>query len=851
MADTSGEQTGQEIGQAASQAGGTAARARLAERRVAQWLRNYVRLQGIPDEYIAQDGAPRAVWTRFFEHFASLAPAEIERRFGAADRHLREAGVTYRAPGESADRHWPLAHLPLLIDEADWQLLSAGIAQRAQLFEVLLRDLYGEGRLVAEGAIPAAVIAGSNEYLRPLCGIKPPGGRYLNLYAADVGRGPDGRWWVLSDRTQAPSGAGYALENRLVLSRAFTSLYKAMNVERVAPFFEAFRDALRGSADRDEPRIGVLTPGTFSETYFEHATLARYLGFLLVEGDDLAVSGDRVHIRTVAGLKRLDVLLRRVDSNSLDPLELDASSRLGVPGLIDVLRKNGVVVANMPGSGVLEARALLGFLPSLCRRLLGEHVMMPHIATWWCGQKAAREEVLSRLDEIAIEGAYGFGVPGFAGTGPVLAGELAAAERERLIAAINERGIDFVGQELVRLSTTPVWENGRIVPRPVVLRIFAAATREGWTIMPGGFCRIADQLDARAVSMGAGARSADVWVVSDKPVPQRSLLPGSDTVRIRRIAGVLPSRAADNLFWLGRYLERAEATLRLIRALGAQVRDPGRGGSAPALAGERIQRMLVTWGAVTQVSRSQPAKVAAEALQAQERFGSALLLVRAAQRTATSLRERLSPDAWQVITEMTSRLALEVEDDDGVVSVAELILQELASFAGLAQENMNRAAGWRFLEMGRRAERAINTVRFARQFASDEATPEDLDILLTLVDCQITYRSRYLLAPVLAPVRDLVVLDPYNPRSVAFQVQALNEHIASLPALRESGLIERPQRLAVAMQAMLTTAEATSLDTKTLFALEQDLLNLAEAIGSHYFPHGPKASRPEKLTGLA
>ncbi len=341
----------------------------------------------------------------------------------------------------------------------------------------MLRDLYGEGKLVADGAIPAAAIAGSTEYLRAVCGIKPPGGRYLSLYAADVGRGPDGRWWVLGDRTQAPSGAGYALENRLVLSRAFASLYKSMNVERVAPFFEAFRDGLRGSADRDEPRIGLLTPGNFSETYFEHATLARYLGFLLVEGDDLAVSGDRIHIRTVAGLKRLDVLLRRVDSNSLDPLELDASSHLGVPGLIDVLRKDGVVVANMPGSGVLEARALAGFPAGLCRRLLGEDLMMPHIATWWCGQKAAREEVLSRLDEVAIEGAYGRGVPGFERNGPVLASELSNPERERLIAAINERGIDFVGQELVRLSTTPVWDQGRIVPRPFVLRVFAAATR--------------------------------------------------------------------------------------------------------------------------------------------------------------------------------------------------------------------------------------------------------------------------------------------------------------------------------------------------------------------------------------
>jgi len=839
-------------GQGASEGtGGPASRTRPGHRRVAQWTRDYVRLPGIPDEYLAQDGTPRAVWSRFFDAFAALAPADIERRFGAADRHLREAGVTYRAPGESADRLWPLSHLPLLIDEAEWQQLAAGIVQRADLIELVLRDIYGEGRLVAEGAIPAAAIAGSAEYLRPVCGMKPPGGRYLSLYAADVGRGPDGRWWVLGDRTQAPSGSGYALENRLVLSRAFASLYKSMNVERVAPFFEAFRDALRASSDRDEPRIGVLTPGAFSETYFEHATLARYLGFLLVEGDDLAVSGDRIHIRTVAGLKRLDVLLRRVDSNFLDPLELDASSHLGVPGLMDVLRKDGVVVANMPGSGVLEARALLGFLPSLCRRFLGEELKMPHIATWWCGQKAARAEVLSRLDEVAIEGAYGHGVPGFQSNGPVLAAELSSSERERLKAAINERGIDYVGQELVRLSTMPVWDQGRITPRPFVLRVFAAATPHGWTLMPGGFCRIAEQPDARAVSMGDGARAADVWVVSDKQVAARTLLPASDSVRIRRIAGVLPSRAADNLFWLGRYLERAEATLRLVRALGMQQRDAVKGSPNQMYAVERIQRLLVTWGAASQASRTQPAKVIAEALQSEERFGSALSLLRSAQRTATSLRERLSPDAWQVITEMTERLAHEVEDDDGIVSAAELTLQELASFAGLAQENMNRAAGWRFLEMGRRAERAINTTRFARQFAYDEAGEEDLDVLLTLVDCQITYRSRYLVAPLLEPVRDLAVLDPYNPRSVAFQVQALTEHILSLPALRESGLIERPQRLAVAVQAMLTTAEAATLDTKTLFALEQDLLNLADAIGLHYFPHGPNASRPEKLTGLA
>jgi len=824
-------------------------KARQRDRKVGQWTRDYIRLPGIPDEFIGADGTPRAVWSRYFEAFAALSPEEVERRFGAADRHLRDAGVTYRAPGDAVDRVWPLSHVPLLIGENEWQEIAAGIAQRATLLEQVLQDIYGDGRLIADGALPAAAVAGSADYLRPMVGVKPPGGRYLHVYAADIGRGPDGRWWVLGDRTQAPSGAGYALENRLVLSRAFNDLYKSMNVERVAPFFEAFRDSLRGIADRDEPRIGLLSPGRFSETYFEHATLARYLGFLLVEGEDLAVADDRLHIRTVAGLKRIDVLLRRVDSNSLDPLELDASSQLGVAGLIDVVRKAGVVVANMPGSGVLEARALLGFLPPLARRLLGEDLKMPHIATWWCGQAAAREEVLDRFDDFVIESAYGQTVPGFPHPGPVLPGELPPMVREHLRDAIAARGLDYVAQEQVRLSTTPVWDDGKLAPRPFVLRVFAAATEHGWAVMPGGFCRIADRLDSRAVSMGEGARAADVWVVSDHAVATSSLLPAVESVRIRRITGVLPSRAADNLFWLGRYLERAEATLRLVRALSAPQRDPGKGPLHHAI--EKIQRLLIAWGATSLGARAHTAKVAADALQSEEEFGSALCLVRGAQRNASSLRERLSPDAWHVVTEIEARLARPAEGEEAVIRAAEVALQQLASFSGLSHENMNRAAGWRFLRLGRRIERAINTARFARQFAHDGASAEDLDVLLTLVDSQITYRSRYLLAPLLAPVRDLAVLDPYNPRSVAFQVDELNEHVAGLPSLHEGGLIERPQRLAVGIKAKLTAGEAETLDAPWLFALEQDLLALADAIGSHYFPHGASAMRPEKLTGLA
>ncbi len=556
-----------------------------------------------------------------------------------------------------------------------------------------------------------------------------------------------------------------------------------MNVERVAPFFEAFRDSLRASADRDEPRIGLLTPGAFSETYFEHATLARYLGFLLVEGDDLAVSGDRIHIRTVAGLKRLDVLLRRVDSNFLDPLELDASSHLGVPGLIDVLRKDGVVVANMPGSGVLEARALLGFLPSLCRRLLGENLMMPHIATWWCGQKAAREEVLSRLEDFAIEGAYGRAVPGFSSNGPVLAGELSPAERDRL-----QKRDRRSRHRLCRPGTGAAVDDAGVGAGPDhAAPVRAAGVCRGnarWLdhsarrLLPD--CRTARcprRLDGRRRAVGGclgclrqGGLGFDAAAGRRSRAHPAHRRRGPEPGRGQSVLARPLSRARRGDAAADPRARRADA-----RSRQGIVDRAALGRAHPAASGD-LGRDLAG-DAVATPQRSSPRRCRAE-----DKFGSALSLAKSAQRTASSLRERLSPDAWQIITEMVERLALQVDDDDSVVSAAELTLQELASLAGLAQENMNRAAGWRFLDMGRRAERAINTARFARQFAYDEAGDEDLDVLLTLVDCQITYRSRYLVGPALAPVRDLAVLDPYNPRSVAFQVATLNDHIAACRA---------------------------------------------------------------------
>jgi uncharacterized circularly permuted ATP-grasp superfamily protein/uncharacterized alpha-E superfamily protein len=822
--------------------------------RVAKLTAGYTPLPGIPDEFIGADGRPRAHWLRFLDKLMEFSAADMNRRFATADRHIRDTGVSYRAYGDTSERAWPLSHVPLLIEAGEWRQIAQGIEQRARLLELVLADIYGEGRLVAAGDLPAAAVTGSPEFLHPLHGVKPPGGKFLHIYAADIGRAPDGRWWVLGDRSQAPSGAGYALANRLVLARAFPALYRDMNVERLAPFFEAFRLGLTSMAQRSNPRICLLTPGPFNETYFEQAYLARYLGLLLVEGGDLTMRDGKVNVRTIAGLKRADVIWRRIDSDFADPLELNAHSRLGVPGLVDALREGGVVIANALGSGVLEAPAMMSFMPKLCRTLLGEELRLPNIATWWCGQEEARQSVIDDMDELAIAGAYGNPVPGFASNQPLIGAALSAEEKSRLVAALAERGVDYAGQEVVNLSTTPVWHEGRLEPRPFVLRVYAAYTPQGWKIMPGGFCRISGRTDARAVSMGEGVQSADVWVLADKPVEMVSLLPTDETVRIRRIMGTLPSRAADNLFWLGRYLERSEATLRLIRCLAGRIIETGAGAANPGSAVSKLTSLLVSWHAAPRATSSNAMALVAAALHGDEEYGSAVLLVRDARRAASFIRERLSTDTWRLIGDLNRTLTIDMHGalaEAEAYERADAALRTIAAISGLAQENMNRGAGWRIFDAGRRIDRGINTCRFARHFASGDAPADDLDVLLDLVDSQITYRSRYLMGVALNPVRDMVVLDPFNPRSVAFQIERLDEHLETLPLLSDDGMLETPRRLILQLAAEVATATASSLDNEKILGFEQSLLGLADAIAARYFLQGPHVARADKSSGLA
>lgn len=805
-------------------------------------LGGYETLPGVRDEMMDADGHPRPHWVPFLAALAELGPEELRHRFGAADRYLRDSGVFYRVYDDAGgdERPWSLSHLPLVIGETDWSALCAGLIQRAELLELVLQDLYGPARLVSDGALPAAAVAGSPEFLRPLVGVKPVGGRYLRVYAADVGRGPDGRWWVLSDRTQAPSGAGYALENRLAMTRALPDISRNLHMQRVAAFFQAMRTSLMKFDRTGEGRIGLLTPGPLNETYFEHALLARYLGFLLVEGEDLTVRGDTLHVRTVAGLKRIDVLLRRLDADFADPLELNARSRLGVPGLVQAVREGGITLANALGSGLMEAPALLAFLPRIATRVLGGPLTLPHVATWWCGQEAERAQVMEHLDELVLSSAFGRPVPGLPEGGSVIGADLSAAARRRIATVLARRGADVVGQDIARLSTTPVWTGEKLTPRPFMLRVFLCATEKGWVVMPGGFCRISSAPDARAVSLQKGDRSADVWVLSDKAVPDTTLLPSPENVKVRRSSGTLPSRAADNLFWLGRYVERAEATLRLARVLVSRLAESGDTGDS--LLVERLLELLGAWGAMPRdLVRATPARYAIAVLTRHDVPGALPQLVLAARAAASVIRDRFSPDAWRALVDLELCVSAPVPAAPSEADVherADAALRIIAAFYGLASENMNRLTGWRFLELGRRTERAIGTLRFAQTFGEEGAPQGSLDALLQVADSRITYRTRYVMMEARGPVLDLVLLDPDNPRSVAFQVERMATHLRVLPGRDMDAPPPLWERLVARMQAELAASSSDSFDPQWFEDMEHNLMQLSDEIAAHYFLQG-------------
>ena len=780
------------------------------------------RLQpGVPDEMMDATGNIRPGWSELMAAFDALGPAELASRFERADQYLRDAGVFYRKydGAEGKERDWPLAHVPLLIDEADWSRISAGLVQRAELLETVIADIYGDNTLVQQGLLPPELIARNSEFLRPLVGVKPVSGHFLHFCAFELGRGPDGAWWVLGDRTQAPSGAGFALENRVATTRALSDIYADMNVHRLAGFFKSFRDTLFASAKLDGGRVGILTPGQLNETYFEHAYIARYLGLMLLEGNDLVVDEGKVMVRTVAGLKPVSVLWRRMDASFVDPLELRYNSHIGTPGMVEALRNSSVSMINALGTGLLETRALAAFIPRLAQKLLGRPLLLPEIATWWCGQPGEQRHVLNNFDRLMIGPAFATTLPFDDQKGTMLGSAVPPEQRATLLDRIRNNGINYVGQEQVQLSTAPVYVDGKLQPRPITLRVYAARTEQGWTIMPGGFARVGSTLETKALTMQRGGQAADVWVVSSKPVERVSLLPQDGEKLVRNSPGSLPSRAADNLIWLGRYAERCEAAVRILRAYNARLAELSKA-DLPILT--RCAEFLDTID--VDVAEAMPAGL--------------LSSIDSAVHSASQIRDRFSPDGWLALNDLQKtarRFATRVTPGDDATRAMTVLLRKLAGFSGLVHENMYRFAGWRFLELGRRLERAIQTARITAWLTHKDAPAGSLEMLLEIGDSVMSHRRRYSVSAGTQSAVDLLALDPLNPRSVIFQLAELRLQIEMLPGGVEDGQLSPAAKAALQIETELRITEAADMSPERLDKLAADIGGLSGLVAAAYF----------------
>jgi uncharacterized circularly permuted ATP-grasp superfamily protein/uncharacterized alpha-E superfamily protein len=780
---------------------------------------DYQPLAGAADEMLGPDGQVRPVWRHFVERFSAMDAEDREHRMDKADRYLRDAGVFYRAYGggaSNAERSWPLSHVPVLIDGKEWQKLAEGLVQRAELLERCVADIYSENRLVQEGFLPASLIAANPEYLRPVVGLKPANsGHFLHFMAFEIGRGPNGDWWVLSDRTQAPSGAGFALENRVATTRAYSDIYAEIHVHRLAAFFGAFRDALQARKTHSDDRIAILTPGPANETYFEHAYIARYLGFMLLEGEDLTVVNNQVMVRTVAGLKPVSVLWRRLDAEYADPLELNQRSQIGTPGLVQALRAESVTVVNAIGSGILETRALLAFLPAISRRLMNEDLKLPSIATWWCGQKSEREHVAKNLDRMIIGPA--FSSLAFFDEPESQLGSVLAEKDKDFLKRLRQDGSRLVGQEIVKLSTTPAFVGGKLAPRPMALRVFAARSRDGWQIMPGGFARIGASEDVSAIAMQKGGAVADVWIVSDTPVKWSTLLPPEESFT-RNMPGSLPSRAADNLFWLGRYIERAEGALRILRAWHGRFAEYA----------DRKQPLLANVSAYLAKLDIDTNETVPESLM--RNISSALY-------SASNIRDRFSADGWLALNDLaktTREFREKVQPGDDATGAMTVLLRKLAGFAGLVHENMYRFTGWRFLSIGRYLERGLHMSRLLGHFSGPDAPDGALDMLIEIGDSVMTHRRRYNVATARLTVTDLLALDSLNPRSILYQLNEIKAEVEQLPNAIVQGQMSPFYREALRLYSTLALMMPESMTVDVYDRLETDMENFSDLLARTY-----------------
>ncbi len=814
------------------------------------------------DESREPDGRLRPSWQRFFAGAAVDAPdaaGQAQRLRSAIAQQVRADGVTHNIataePGQPLSaRPWSLEALPHLIEPADWARIEAGAVQRARLLGRMLADLYGPQRLLHESLLPPTLLFRHRGYLRPLHGVVPVGAMHLHIVALDMARGPDGQWWVVSQRTQSPSGLGYVLHNRLIVSRLFPEPFRELRVQHIASAYRRLIDTVAQQAtevaarlgDGHTPRIALLTPGPYNETYFEHAYLARYLGLPLVEGADLTVRGERLFLRTVEGLQPVHALLKRLDDEYCDPLELMPESALGVPGLIQVLRAGHLVLANALGSGCLESSAVQGFLPAIARRLLGEELLLPALPTWWCGEAAAWAAVRDELPGRVLRSA-------FPSTGEG-ARRIEAHEVAALRAHIDDDPDAYTVQGHLALSRAALLQaDGRLAARPAMLRVYAIADAAGrWHILPGGLTRVATRAPL-SVSMAQGGTSLDTWVLTDGTVDTYSMLPQRltvDDLAARRPP--VASRTGENLFWLGRYTERSEQSVRLaIAALDLIDGDD----DVPQALLAVLSNLIASYGLVTpgtpQAERS-PAVFGRSLLGTLRSRGQGVgFNLGAMALAAGSLRDRLSPEHWSLVRRMGDDFQAHVEHSGGaaVPSAAQALAAlkrlalQLAAVTGAQTDRMTRDHGWRLLSVGRLIERLAGMAAAMRTLI-DAVGPRSgfsvaTELLLDLFDSGITFRARYQRHEDLLALADVLVLDDTNPRAFAGTLRRLRTELGKLPSPEGLRELLPAAGAGLAIEALRDAPDPAlrMLLAQTADALQRAAAALSDTVGQRYFAH--------------
>lgn len=801
-------------------------------------------------------GIARSHWQPLMAAFDGIAPELLNRRQERVRRMRHVDGATFNPfddPGGQGTP-WALEMIPLPITADAWSNLESGLIQRALLMEQVLADIYGPQNLIRQGQLPAELVFANPRFLRSCHGIVPSGNRYLTYYAVDLYRGLDGRFRVYRDYGDTPAGLGYALENRIVISRVFPELYHKTQIHRLAPFFHTFHRSLieRTPLQRDDPGIVLLSPGPDSRIYFEQALLSRYLGYPLVEGQDLTVRKGEVFLKKLAGLEPVQTIFRHITDGSSDPFVGGGGrSGGGVAGLIQALRQGKIDITNPIGSGFADTPALAAFLPELCRQLLGADLLLENHPAWWCGNAQMRNHVMANLPRLAVE--------------PALLGAAPPGRSTDPAADIEMAPHLFMAREPLQPSTVPAWSPQGVAPRFTLLRLFACATETGFTVMPGGLAITAADVPTLLDDAPERQQSKDIWILSEQPVAPFSLMSSLQTVEVFKRGSDLPSRVADHLLWLGRYLERAEGLVRLLRSVYRRLAGEARPADIPELPFLlNLLRAEETIPPVADGSDPIPryrelAGHLNDALFAGERPGSVVAILKRVQGAAKNVRDRLSLDSWRVINHLEGFSDASANDP---LELLDETLFTLSAFSGLAMESMTRGLGWRFMDMGRRVERAIHQthlIRIGLPLVCEESRSA-LEALLEVADSIMTYRARYRTAFQLAPVLDLLVMDESNPKSLAFQCSQIALHVDALPRSDERRFATAEERLALKMLTAVRLLDLSGIDCKAgsdrhaslrsfLETMDRRLTDFAQQVSAHYLTRVPTTPHFSTLRG--